>query len=90
MVADEGVTIFNQTPSAFYVFQQVVEEMPKLSFRIRLLTFGGEMLKPGLLQSWFKRSPNTVIVNMYGITETTVHVTYKEIGEKKCTVILVL
>ncbi|MRB90558.1 AMP-binding protein, partial [Bacillus thuringiensis] len=30
-----------------------------------------------------KRSPNTVIVNMYGITETTVHVTYKEIGEKE-------
>lgn len=41
------------------------------------------MLKPGLLQIWFKRSPNTVIVNMYGITETTVHVTYKEIGEKE-------
>ncbi|MDC7777729.1 non-ribosomal peptide synthetase/type I polyketide synthase [Bacillus cereus] len=83
LIADEGVTLLNQTPSAFYVFQQVVEEMPKLAFKIRLLTFGGEMLKPGLLQSWFKRSPNTVIVNMYGITETTVHVTYKEIGEKE-------
>ncbi|MED2584939.1 AMP-binding protein, partial [Bacillus thuringiensis] len=83
LIADEGVTVLNQTPSAFYVFQQVVEEMPKLAFKIRLITFGGEMLKPGLLQSWFKRSPNTVIVNMYGITETTVHVTYKEIGEKE-------
>ncbi|SFS44420.1 hybrid non-ribosomal peptide synthetase/type I polyketide synthase [Marininema halotolerans] len=82
-VAEEKVTVLNQTPSAFYLFQQVVEEFPDQTFALRLITFGGERLKPGLLQSWRKRSPETVLVNMYGITETTVHVTYKEISDKE-------
>ncbi|WP_038223428.1 non-ribosomal peptide synthetase, partial [Xanthomonas maliensis] len=46
--------------------------------RLRLVIFGGEALDPLMLQSWFERPGNaaTQLVNMYGITETTVHVTY--------------
>ncbi|GGA37440.1 hypothetical protein GCM10007416_07940 [Kroppenstedtia guangzhouensis] len=83
LVTRERVTVLNQTPSAFYMFQQAAEERSDLSFTLRLITFGGEKLKPGLLKSWRKRSPKTVMVNMYGITETTVHVTYKEIGDEE-------
>ncbi|SDW03816.1 amino acid adenylation domain-containing protein [Marininema mesophilum] len=83
LVAREKVTVLNQTPSAFYMFQQVAEEFPDQTFSLRLITFGGERLKPDLLKSWRQRSPHIVMVNMYGITETTVHVTYKEIGDEE-------
>ncbi|MCP4217787.1 MAG: amino acid adenylation domain-containing protein, partial [bacterium] len=43
--------------------------------------FGGEALKPLKLKEWRQRYPGVKLINMYGITETTVHVTFKEIGE---------
>ncbi|WP_258008829.1 condensation domain-containing protein, partial [Rhodococcus sp. ENV425] len=44
--------------------------------------FGGEALEPRRLEGWFARHGDTSprLVNMYGITETTVHVSYREIG----------
>ncbi len=79
----EGVTVLNQTPTAFY---QLAEEELKTTdqrLQIRYVIFGGEALKPILLQDWLKKYPNTRLINMYGITETTIHVTYKEITEKE-------
>ncbi|WP_259740775.1 non-ribosomal peptide synthetase, partial [Pseudomonas poae] len=45
---------------------------------LRQVIFGGEALEPGILKPWYARMGNagTQLVNMYGITETTVHVTY--------------
>ncbi|MCP5052505.1 MAG: amino acid adenylation domain-containing protein, partial [bacterium] len=77
------VTVLNQTPSAFY---RLVEEELKQSgeqLNIRYVIFGGEALKPAKLRGWRDRYPSVKLVNMYGITETTVHVTYKEIGEQE-------
>jgi acyl-CoA synthetase (AMP-forming)/AMP-acid ligase II/acyl carrier protein len=79
----EGVTILNQTPSAFYNI--IKEELKKEDavLKLRYVIFGGEALSPGKLEEWRKKYPKTKLINMYGITETTVHVTYKEITEKE-------
>ena len=44
-----------------------------------LVVFGGEALRPSSLRPWFARfgPDGPRLVNMYGITETTVHVTYR-------------
>jgi natural product biosynthesis luciferase-like monooxygenase protein/amino acid adenylation domain-containing protein/non-ribosomal peptide synthase protein (TIGR01720 family) len=78
----EGVTILNQTPSAFYNLQdEALKNNPVL--KIRYVIFGGESLNPQKLGRWKAHYPDTRLINMYGITETTVHVTYKEITEKE-------
>ncbi|WP_037925155.1 AMP-binding protein, partial [Streptomyces violaceorubidus] len=42
------------------------------------VVFGGEALDLGRLTAWYARhGERTRLVNMYGITETTVHVTYR-------------
>ena len=78
LLATEGVTILNQTPTAFNVLQEqaLAEE---LSLKLRSVIFGGEALNPSRLMKWNQRYPDCQLINMYGITETTVHVTYKEI-----------
>ncbi|MFH9663536.1 amino acid adenylation domain-containing protein [Streptomyces sp. NPDC017248] len=82
LLADEGVTVLNQTPSAFRQLTLVDEEEDGLD-DLRLVVFGGERLDPALLRPWFarygQRGPR--LVNMYGITETTVHVTHHTLTE---------
>ncbi|CAM5709408.1 Amino acid adenylation domain-containing protein/non-ribosomal peptide synthase protein (TIGR01720 family) OS=Streptomyces griseomycini OX=66895 GN=FHS37_007828 PE=4 SV=1 [Streptomyces griseomycini] len=48
------------------------------------MVFGGEALEPSRLADWFARhgDRSPVLVNMYGITETTVHVTYLPMSEE--------
>ncbi|MCE3228013.1 MAG: hypothetical protein K0S32_2564, partial [Bacteroidetes bacterium] len=83
LLLKEKVTVLNQTPSAFYNIakQSKVDATHKL--RLRYVIFGGEALLPAKLKEWHKTYPGTKLINMYGITETTVHVTYKEIGNKE-------
>ncbi|WP_224282082.1 non-ribosomal peptide synthetase, partial [Streptomyces sp. LS1784] len=80
LLARERVTVLNQTPSAFYQLMQADAEAPETGRRLALRTvvFGGEALEHARLASWFERHPEDAprLVNMYGITETTVHVTY--------------
>jgi amino acid adenylation domain-containing protein len=79
LLVKEQVTVLNQTPAAFYQLIQVEESGYAESLALRFVIFGGEALNFKNLQPWFKRhgdqSPR--LVNMYGITETTVHVTYR-------------
>ncbi len=77
-----GVTVLNQTPTAFYQLSEENFSRNQLDLRLRYIIFGGEPLKPSLLLPWKKRYPEVVFVNMYGITETTVHVTYKILSEQ--------
>ena len=82
LVGDEQVTILNQTPSAFYQLMGVAESAPAETVGdLRLVIFGGEALEPQKLQGWVERygDQQPQLVNMYGITETTVHVTYRPI-----------
>ncbi|MFD7631771.1 amino acid adenylation domain-containing protein, partial [Streptomyces sp. NPDC059851] len=80
LLARERVTVLNQTPSAFYQLMQADEEAPETgrSLALRTVVFGGEALEHARLASWYERHPDDAprLVNMYGITETTVHVTH--------------
>ncbi|MFF5858750.1 non-ribosomal peptide synthase/polyketide synthase [Streptomyces sp. NPDC012751] len=80
LLADERVTVLNQTPSAFYPLIRADAELRDVGDRLALRTviFGGEALDVGRLADWYARHPDTAprLVNMYGITETTVHVTH--------------
>lgn len=79
LLAQEKVTVLNQTPAAFYQIIQVEEAGYSKPLALRLVIFGGEALNFTNLRPWFKRHGDNQpqLVNMYGITETTVHVTYR-------------
>jgi amino acid adenylation domain-containing protein len=81
LLASRGVTVLNQVPSAFYALMQEERNRDASALNMRYVIFGGEALQPALLREWKARHPQTTLVNMFGITETTVHVTYKEIGD---------
>lgn len=79
LLAREGVTVLNQTPSAFAQLAEAEraagDRAPELA--LRYIVFGGEALDLGTLDRWYARHPDgPLLVNMYGITETTVHVSY--------------
>jgi acyl-coenzyme A synthetase/AMP-(fatty) acid ligase len=77
----ERVTVLNQTPSAFRQLVQADLARPKAELALRYVIFGGEALELQSLRPWFERhgDERPLLVNMYGITETTVHVTYRPI-----------
>jgi amino acid adenylation domain-containing protein len=79
LLADEGVTVLNQTPSAFYPLMRAEESVGQRELALRLVIFGGEGLELRSLAPWFDRhgDERPQLINMYGITETTVHVTYR-------------
>jgi amino acid adenylation domain-containing protein len=81
LLVEERVTVLNQTPSAFVLLDQVDAQKPLARLALRLLIFGGEALSPASLRGWFERhgDQSPQLVNMYGITETTVHVTYRRL-----------
>ncbi len=80
LLAREGVSVLSQTPTAFYALTDAACAREALPLRLREIVFGGEALLPARLAPWRARYPKARLVNMYGITETTVHVTFKEIG----------
>jgi len=79
----EGVTVLNQTPSGFRNLQHADLEAGDSAspYRLRLVVFGGERLEVNSLRPWLDRygDERPRLVNMYGITETTVHVTYRPV-----------
>ena len=81
LLCTEQVTVLNQTPSAFRQLIRAEEEALSNTgtLALRLVIFGGEALELKSLQPWFERhgDRSVQLVNMYGITETTVHVTYR-------------
>ena len=79
LLAQESVTVLNQTPAAFYQLIQVEESGYEKPLALRYVIFGGEALNFTNLKPWFARHGDAKprLVNMYGITETTVHVTYR-------------
>ncbi|MGW1751705.1 non-ribosomal peptide synthetase [Streptomyces sp. NPDC002092] len=83
LLARERVTVLNQTPSAFYQLVQADAEAPGQELALRYVVFGGEALDLGRLADWYARHAcdAPVLVNMYGITETTVHVTRIDLDE---------
>ena len=83
LCVQEGVTVLSQTPSAFRQFSEADSHhggAPGLG--LRYVVFGGEALELQSLRPWFERHGDMrpKLVNMYGITETTVHVTYRPLA----------
>ncbi len=80
LLAAEGVSVLSQTPTAFQQLILTEGERPDLGqgLALRRVVLGGEALDPGMLRDWYARHPEDAprVVNMYGITETTVHVTH--------------
>ncbi|HKG79175.1 MAG TPA: amino acid adenylation domain-containing protein, partial [Pyrinomonadaceae bacterium] len=80
LLCREQVTVLNQTPSAFHQLM-LAEDSASSSkqLALRLVIFGGEALELQRLRPWLERHGDRqpTLVNMYGITETTVHVTYR-------------
>ncbi|MEU9642452.1 amino acid adenylation domain-containing protein [Streptomyces sp. NPDC048188] len=79
LVREHGVTVLNQTPSAFYPFAEADLRAGTPLPALRRIIFGGEALDLGRLRDWVDRHGTAApeLVNMYGITETTVHVTHR-------------
>ncbi|MFN8494508.1 MAG: amino acid adenylation domain-containing protein [Caldilineaceae bacterium] len=93
LLCEQGVTVLNQTPSAFRrlihaessLLAQPARpsERPPQALALRYVIFGGEALELASLQPWFARHGDQTpqLINMYGITETTVHVTYRPLRQ---------
>lgn len=81
LLIDEGVTVLNQTPSAFAQLARLIIDRDLRPTALRLVIFGGEALNPATLAGWLDRfgDDHPVLVNMFGITETTVHVTIRRL-----------
>ncbi len=76
LLVAEQVNVLSQTPSAFYALQTADALAPERGHQLKLETvvFGGEALEPQRLRTWLERHPGLPrLINMYGITETTVH-----------------
>ena len=85
LLCGSGVTVLNQTPAAFHQLIGACDLRPQqFDFpALRVVILGGEALNVYSLAPWLAKVPTTrtKLVNMYGITETTVHVTYREVDE---------
>ena len=81
LLREQRVTVLNQTPSAFrqLIHSPALDNGERLA--LRCVIFGGEALEPESLRPWIERfgDAQPQLINMYGITETTVHVTYRPI-----------
>ncbi|WP_434740542.1 amino acid adenylation domain-containing protein [Micromonospora sp. SH-82] len=82
LLAREGVTVVNLTPAAFRQLSRYEQDAAPAPVRtLRWLIFAGESLTPGMVGPWLRRhgDEQPALVNMYGITETTVHSTWRRI-----------
>lgn len=77
---DNQITLLSLTPSVFYLVANELVRMTR-AHHLKFVVLGGEALDKQKITHWFEstHSEQVTLVNMYGITETTVHVTYEEV-----------
>ncbi|MFG1642751.1 amino acid adenylation domain-containing protein [Amycolatopsis sp. NPDC049252] len=87
LLTGQRVTVLSQTPSAFRQLIRAAGAAGWPDTALRLVVFGGEALEPAALLPWFDRYGDRTpqLVNMYGITETTVHVTARRLAHRDAT-----
>ncbi|MEU6718017.1 amino acid adenylation domain-containing protein [Nonomuraea sp. NPDC046802] len=78
------VTVLNQVPSIFRYLSEAYHDMGRPPIALRYLIFAGESVHLRDIQVFTRRLKgcSPAIVNMYGITEITVHATFKELAEE--------
>jgi len=83
LLVSEQVDVLSQTPTAFYALQgvDVPSDEPTQQLALKAVVFGGEALEPHRLRTWLQSPGSPRMINMYGITETTVHASFREIAE---------
>ncbi|OBG29375.1 non-ribosomal peptide synthetase [Mycobacterium sp. 852002-51057_SCH5723018] len=83
LIRDKRITVLSQTPSAFYELTRAERACPAGTGHpaLRMVVFGGEALDPSRLRGWYpdERPHAPALINMYGITEATVHTTHLEL-----------
>lgn len=86
LVSKHNVTVLSQTPSAFYQFSKV-DQQKNTNLNLRYIIFGGEALNFRALKNWVSKhgDKSPELVNLYGITETTVHATMQKINSEQIT-----
>lgn len=85
LISQRQVTVLNQTPSAFWpLMETALSSEHTKALCLRYVVFGGERLDFERLQPWVERfgEASPQLINMYGITETTVHNTFRRVGQK--------
>jgi syringomycin synthetase protein SyrE len=81
-ITRERVTVLNQTPSSFYsVSAELLSRVGENLSDLRYVIFGGEELDSSRLKRFHSAYSKVQLVNMYGITETCVHVTFKSVKD---------
>src|SRR5581483_2673610 len=84
LLQEQQISVLNLTPSAFHQLVVAASSLieGKSLLALRLVIFGGEALDLASVRAWMtlvgEHSPH--LVNMYGITETTVHVTWQPLS----------
>ncbi len=83
LLREQKVSVLNQTPSAFSALIAADQQIQAPDLALRYVIFGGEALDFKALLQWSERHPldEPALINMYGITETTVHVTKHRVSE---------
>ncbi|TWT38919.1 Tyrocidine synthase 3 [Blastopirellula retiformator] len=81
LINEQRVTVFSQVPSAFSNLVSVASE-PKRLDSLKMIVLGGERIDSSSIEAWARTFGLTApkLINMYGITETTVHVTQKALA----------
>ncbi|MGB1250215.1 MAG: amino acid adenylation domain-containing protein [Candidatus Promineifilaceae bacterium] len=87
LVYRERVTMLSQTPSAFRQFITAEMRASKADHALRFVIFAGEALPLRMLAPWVERYGDNApqLINMYGITETTVHAMFRRISAENIT-----
>ncbi|GAB1334038.1 pyoverdine non-ribosomal peptide synthetase PvdD [Streptomyces sp. E-15] len=84
VLREERVTVLNQTPAAFKGLRAHLKDTGAsfADLPLRTVVFGGDAFDVRDYRDWFTTPGHRpALVNMYGITETTVHVTLHTITE---------
>ncbi|MFJ5552727.1 amino acid adenylation domain-containing protein [Streptomyces sp. NPDC093225] len=84
LLADERISVLNQTPTAFTMLARARENADRPLPDLRYIVFGGEKLAPPVLRAWAGSVglDRPRLVNMYGITEVTVHATFHQVTQR--------
>lgn len=83
LVCAENVTVLNQTPAALRALLSAQQHSTQ-SHALRYLILGGEALEPHVIADWQRinhrlGNNHCRLINMYGITEITVHGTFCDV-----------